>query len=491
MTSEELTVTCPNCSTVFPLTDALRNELNSELKSVFEKKLQAELDKVKAKEEGILEATRKLETEKQQFDETLTTALKEKEKALINKITKEETEKVKEQIELLKESNNKLQSNADEHHKEKLRVLELEGQLKDQKRVLELELQKQLQSVKSLALEEGKKEARQEADLKLKEKEKTINDLTEALTEVTRRAEQGSINTQGEVLEISLRDLLKEEFKNDVIEDVPPGVLGADIQMKVLNSSGTTCGTILFEIKRTKSFNDVWLTKLRDDGIRAEADLLVLVTEVLPTSELTVSFRDGIWITNIQNVRWLILCLRFQLIRVHQEIQIHSNKAEKAERLYEYLAGDLFVQQIQSILQGFNDIRSSYESEKRALQRIWKTRDKQIEKILETADSFIGTVVGISGGNTTALSKLLLLPDNSLEIDEDGYVKIDDWKQLSVGDNLKVYFEQHEDYYKGYIVSINAMKAGLKITVEYEDGEKSSLVSEDNTWVGRLPSVGN
>jgi Uncharacterized protein conserved in bacteria (DUF2130) len=85
------------------------------------------------------------------------------------------------------------------------------------------------------------------------------------IEDLLRRAEQGSKQTQGEALELELESLLRSRFARDLIEPVTKGEFGGDVLHRVLGATGRVCGTIIWESKRTKTWNDNWLTKLWDD----------------------------------------------------------------------------------------------------------------------------------------------------------------------------------------------------------------------------------
>ena len=102
------------------------------------------------------------------------------------------------------------------------------------------------------------------------------------IEELRRKAEQGSQQLQGEALEIELERMLRSRFPRDLIEPVPKGEFGGDVLHRVLGPAGQTCGTILWESKRTKNWSDGWLAKLRDDQRAAKAEIALIVSSALP-----------------------------------------------------------------------------------------------------------------------------------------------------------------------------------------------------------------
>ncbi|NJM94281.1 MAG: DUF2130 domain-containing protein [Cytophagales bacterium] len=131
-----------------------------------------------------------------------------------------------------------------------------------------------------------------EEKAKLKEREsfelerlkllKQIDDNKKLAEEMKRKAEQGSMQLQGEVQEMALEELLMRSYPFDRVEEVPKGVNGADVIQTVISASQAVCGRIVYESKRTKAFAQEWIEKLKQDQITCRADLAVIVTETLP-----------------------------------------------------------------------------------------------------------------------------------------------------------------------------------------------------------------
>jgi hypothetical protein len=89
------------------------------------------------------------------------------------------------------------------------------------------------------------------------------------------------------------------------------------------------------------------------------------------------------------------------------------------QMLYDYLTSNEFMLQISAIVEGFSDLQDSYIREKRAMERIWKEREKQLQKVLLNTNHFIGSVKGISGSSIPlkeigAKDDVLELPENEM-----------------------------------------------------------------------------
>lgn len=269
----------------------------------------------------------------------------------------------------------------------------------------------------------------EEHRLKDAEKDKVIQDLKTRLEDAKRRAEQGSIQIQGEVLELYLENVLKTIFPYDDIQPVPKGIGGADVIQKVFNSTHKPCGIILWEAKHTKHWSDSWVQKLKDDQREIGADIAVIVTEAMPKDINNFSLRDGVWVARFNLVTGLATALRQQMIEVTFARQEAIGKNEKMEVLYQYLSGPEFSQKVEAIVETFIMMQAQLDKEKRALTKIWKEREKQIQSIATNTVGMYGDVRGIIGASLPELKSLELGPiDESKQmvnsIEEDGQIDL-------------------------------------------------------------------
>jgi hypothetical protein len=228
---------------------------------------------------------------------------------------------------------------------------------------------------------------------------KTIDDLK-------RKAEQGSMQTQGEVLELDLEALLKARFRFDTIEPVPKGMRGADILQRVVSSLGQACGTVLWETKRTKAWSDGWIEKLKDDQREAKAEIAVIVTEVLPKGIHFFGEVEGVWVTTPSIAVKMAELLRSTLIQVGQATLSSSNKGEKMELLYNYLSGLAFKQKVETIVEAFATLKEDLDKEKRATAKIWAKRERQIERVIMSTSGMYGDMQGIIGSSLPEIKML-------------------------------------------------------------------------------------
>jgi hypothetical protein len=100
--------------------------------------------------------------------------------------------------------------------------------------------------------------------------------------------------------------------------------------------------------------------------------------------------------------------------KIHAANSAQENKGDKMVLLYSYLTGNEFRHQIEAIVEGFKAMEDGLSSEKKAMQRIWKEREKQLEKVLTNTIDFYGSVRGIAGSSVPEIKMLELGNDDKL-----------------------------------------------------------------------------
>ena len=290
----------------------------------------------------------------------------------------------------------------DQAQKAELDIRKRARELEDEKREVDLTVARKMDEERQKIRDQAKKEATDERALKEAEKDKVIDDLRKQITDWQRKAEQGSQQAQGEVLELEHEDILRRTFPFDTIEPVPKGIHGGDVLQRVHDTSGMDCGLILWESKRTKAWSDSWLPKLRDDQRAAKAQISILVTVELPKDIAAFGYIDGVWITNRACALGLVAALRAGLIEVACAKRSLEGRQGKMEILYNYLSGAEFRHRVQGIVEAFVTLRDDLEGEKRAMQRIWAKREKQLDRAVTNTAGFYGDLSGIIGASLAA-----------------------------------------------------------------------------------------
>ena len=379
-------IKCPNCGTEIDVNTALSHEI------------EAAVSKEKEKE-----YFRRLQTEKDKMREELSRETGEELK-LLQQSLREKSEQVielgKTRAELEKL---RLEKDEIEYRISASKDAELSQKLKDERESHKILLEAERERIK--------KEAAEENAFKIEELRKKLEDQTSLAEEMKRKAEQGSVQLQGEVQELAIEDILRATFSFDSIEPVPKGISGADVIQKVRNNVGVEVGIIAYESKRTKTFGKDWTGKLKEDGGRVKADICVLVTDALPEDIDKIGRKDGVWICTFAEFRGLALVLRDSIVRVSEAYASQTNKGEKMQMLYDYLTSKEFSSQFMTIVEGFSDLQKGYLEERNRMEKIWKTREKQLEKILLNTNGFIGSVKGIAG---SSLPDMIMIEENPI-----------------------------------------------------------------------------
>src|SRR5215203_534488 len=408
-------IKCPNCATVFDVENVLSADVEQKLKQQYEKQLQQSLTQINNEK-------KKLEEEQRQFEEK-----KKKENELFQQKLQQEKQKIETELQqqirksIASDFENQLrllQQNAIENE-EKLRTarqrelefLKKEQELRTREAELELRAERTLQQEREKLTEEIRKiehqriEAREnDMMLRQKELEKQLEDQKKLAEEMKRKVEQGSMQLQGEVQELALEQMLRSAFPFDVVCEVGKGVKGADCILTIRNNFGQECGKIIFESKRTKDFGTDWIEKLKAD-MRAEgAELGVIVTQAMPKGMDRFGDRDGIWVCSFNEAKALVNVLRDGVIRIFNATKKHENKGDKMHLLYDYLTSNEFAEQWKAVREGFLSMKLSIQREKDAMEKLWKAREKHLEKVLLNTAYIKGSIEGIAGQDTIDLA---------------------------------------------------------------------------------------
>src|SRR3972149_445049 len=349
----EPTIICPHCMTEIKLTESLAAPLLETVRRDYEQRLtQKETDMVK-REQALTESAQSLERAKAAFDQQVAEKLQQER----GRIAAEEAKKAKlalgndldqkaKEINTLHEILQQRDAKLAAAQQAQAELVRKERELDDAKRELELTIARRVQADLSTERDKAKKEAEEELKLKVMEKDQTITAMQKQIEDLKRRAEQGSQQLQGEVQELELEALLTAKFPRDTIEPVPKGEYGGDALQRVISPLGQLCGTILWESKRTKNWNDGWLIKLRDDQRAAKAEIAVIVSQVLPKGVETFEMVDGIWVTHPRAALPVAAILRQSLLEIAVARQASEGQQTKTEMVYQYLTGPRFRQRV-------------------------------------------------------------------------------------------------------------------------------------------------
>lgn len=433
------TIKCPNCGTEIEVTKVLWHEIEERVSNDYRRKYFAAIEKERKKVE---------EEQTQKFKQTLAElqrnlALKDQEIASANKKAEELLKKESELIEKENQINITIQKKLEE---EKAKITEYEQQknkfivenlrkeieeqnkrldealkielearkkqkeLEDKEKNLELTIEKKLAEEMKKRSSEIEERKNIEMNLKIRQYEEEKASMKRTIEELKQKAEQGSMQIQGEAQEVELEEQLKRKFPFDIIEPVPKGMRGADCIQTIRNNYGQECGKIIWESKRTKDWQNNWIDKLKNDKNESNADVAVIVTHAMPKDIKNFGFVDGVWVSNLNSFTELGFVLREYLIQLNMIKLSQSGKDEKMSMMYDFLTGIEFKNKIESIVESFISLKEELEKEKAAMIKIWGRREKQIEIVKENTIKIYGSLQAIIGKQLPEINYLELNP---------------------------------------------------------------------------------
>jgi hypothetical protein len=399
--ADKITIKCPNCGINIDVNEIQQHALEERLRAEYrleQNKIREEVEQyhkeLEEREEAIVQA-------QEQFEERLkqaTLAQLEIEKQRLQDSIKEKLKNEYHESMLL------LQKELDEKSEQvkELNTSKIEiARLKREKEEIELKAKAKAELALDEALkrekEKIKKALEEQNELKLKQKDEQLEQIKRELDNAQRKAEQGSMQLQGEAQELAIESWLASQFPFDTIEEIKKGAFGADCIQTVHTREIQNCGVICYESKNTKAWSDAWIAKLKQDMLKANADIGVLVSSVYPKNMERMGFVDGIWVCTLNEFKGSVSLIRDSLIRVHKSVQREENRTDKMSLLYNYMTGKEFAMQLKAIVDGFNKMQEELEKEKRSLMASWKRREKIIDGVLANTTEMYGALQGIAG----------------------------------------------------------------------------------------------
>jgi hypothetical protein len=394
-------ITCPNCTHQFEPGDSIRDEVEKELRGKMVDWQKKKDEEFKQKEISFLQ---QIQAKEQETIKLVEEQKKKIQEELQESIRKSVSTDYENRLQMLQQNAVETEEKLKEARKKELDFLQKEQMLKTKEGELELSLQRKLVEEREKLKQQLFKEEtergllkEQEHMWKVKELEKQLEDQKKLAEEMRRKSEQGSMQLQGEVVELALEDLLKLEFPYDEIREVKKGEEGGDIVQLVYNDLRKPCGTIVWETKRAKNWSDKWIDKLKEDTQKGNADIAVLVTQAVPKGTERFGRREGIWICCFDDVKLIASILRDSLIKHFETIKVLDNVSDKKETLYKYMTSNEFKQKWDAIVGTYLNMQKQIAKEKVRVTKDWAEREKQLEIMLKNSMGFLGDVKGIGG----------------------------------------------------------------------------------------------
>ena len=379
-------IACPECGNHIDVNEILKHQLQEEFKSKLEKEKSRLIEEQDSKIKSIIGK------KKQDFK-------KEIEKEIEDRINEMEQE--------LSQKSEKLKS----LNKKEGEILRLKREYDLLKEQSEIDAEKKVNQALENEFNRLSNLANSKSQMKIKELEKKLEDQIDLTQQMKRKQEQGSMQLQGEVMELAIEEWLKNKFPLDLIQEVKKGVQGADC-LQIINTRGSeNCGSIYYESKRTKSFQPAWIEKFKNDIRDKKANIGVLVTEAMPSGMKRMGMVDGVYVCSFEEFKSLSYVLRESIIQLSRVVTSNENKGDKMQLLYEYLTSIEFKLQIEGIVEGFTTMQHDLVREKNSMNRIWKQREKQIDKVVKNTIDMYGSIRGIAGNSIPSVELL----ENSYE----------------------------------------------------------------------------
>lgn len=421
------TIKCPNCGATIPLTEALTGQIEKTIRAKYEvdaaqktaelekekqalakqqKELEAQrqsfdekvAEQVKAERKKIADEKKSLEAQRQEIEDKIAEQVKAERKKIVEqekaKILAEQAEQTKALEEELTEQRKKVK----EANAKELEFLKKQRQLEEKTETLELEVERKVAAERKRITEEAGKKAAEEQMLKMREKNDQLAAMKKQIDELKRKAEVGSQEAQGEALEEELQEYLERTFPYDRFEEVKKGARGADILQIVHNQTGKECGRILWESKNTKEFSNKWIEKIKTDQQQASADIAAIMSIALPKEINNFGVYNGVWVADYKSAIGLCTAFRETLIRVERERVVTQHQDSLKDVVYKYITGQEFTMRVKRIADAYIAMQRDLESEKRAMNRIWNKREKQITTVLDNLTAMRGEIEGVVGG---------------------------------------------------------------------------------------------
>jgi hypothetical protein len=409
-------IKCPNCGTNIDVTNILSHQLEAEYQAKYQAQIHSEQVKMnelvdKLREEKLAFEEKK-KRENELFHERLEKSIIEERSKIEEKLKIKIAEEQGAQMDALQKELNEKSAQVSELNNTKAEVQRLKREKEEAQSIAQLAAETKMNEILQVEKEKIKKLVEDNNEMKIKELQKKLDDQRTLTEEMKRKQEQGSMQLQGEVQELAIEEWLGVQFPLDTIEEIKKGARGGDCIQIVNTRSDQNCGKIYYESKRTKDFQPGWIAKFKADMREKGADIGVLVTEAMPAELQRMGMKDGVYVCTYEEFKGLSGVLRESVIQVHAALGSQVNRGDKMHMLYDFLTSNNFRMQVEAIVEGFTSMKNGLETEKRSMQRIWKEREKQIEKVIMNTIDMHASIRGIAG-NAIQSVKALELPGES------------------------------------------------------------------------------
>ncbi|WFU24973.1 DUF2130 domain-containing protein [Bradyrhizobium sp. CB1717] len=417
-------ITCPKCNHRIRLTESLAAPLLEAERRLFRSQLdskdaeyQQKAEELRRKDEALDRARSAMDAEIAQRVQATSGQIRAVEQRRAQEAASAELDASKAQVEEMRQTLTVYNAKLAEAQQAQAEVLRRQRELAEQKRELDLLIEKRVQATQTEIHIKARQQAEDELMAQVSQKDAQIESMSRTIEDLKRKALQGSQQTQGEALELQLEALLRSNFPNDLVEPVGKGELGGDIVQTVNGQLGNVAGTILWELKATKKWNDGWLAKLREDQRNAKADIALIISHALPKEVETFGLVDGVWVAHPRCAIPVAIALRHSLTELASLRKAQVGQQTKMEHIYQYLVGPRFRQRVEGLIERFEELKNDLSKERKFMNRIWAKRESQIHGVIAATAGMYGDLQGIAG---TALPEIDSLDRPLLEAQMEG-----------------------------------------------------------------------
>jgi hypothetical protein len=385
------TIECPKCRHQFDPGEAFSKNIKEDLRKQFEAERSALLQNLELQRDTLEKQQQEFEAKRLQMNELFAEKVKQEREKITVETDKRLREDYEARLESLEAEKQQKTQQLHEFERRQLDLMREKSELEEKQKNFDLEVEKKFFEKREEMESQIMSREKELFDLRMKEKETQMESLRRTIEELKRKSEQGSVQLQGEAQELL--------FPFDLIEEVPKGVEGADCMQVVRNTHGKECGRIIYESKRTKNWHNEWIGKLKADMRSCGADAAILVTQAFPKDMERFGERDGVWVCSYADVASVAAVLRGAIMRVADARKSEENKGEKMQMLYDFLTGNEFRQQVEAIVEGFMALKQAIAKERMQMEKLWKEREKQLEKVMLSTSGMYGSIKGIAGAS--------------------------------------------------------------------------------------------
>jgi hypothetical protein len=424
----EQTMECPQCGYEIKVTESLAAPLIAAVERKYQQQMRDQQAAIAGREQAVVTRTVELEKRAADAEHRMAEQVRVRLETERKRLAAEETERAKQmfagelerQASELKEREARLESLSGKlkvAQEQEAEFLRQKRALEDERRELKLQVERQVQQELEAVRRQAQAQVEEQMLLQVRDKDEAIQSLRRQIDELKRKAEQGSQQAQGEVLEVQAEQQLRARFPTDDIQPVPKGQFGGDLLHTVRDAAGQPCGTILWEFKRTQNWSQGWLAKLRGDQRAAGAEMAVLATQTLPRELSLFDHVEGVWVSSLACTLPVAVALRQALIELARARRAGEGEQTKAQQVYSYLTGPQFRHRVETIAEKFTDMRADLDQERKFIERQWAKREKQLELVLKASEGINGDLQAIAGRTLDAIDalqpQLKLLPEEN------------------------------------------------------------------------------